>query len=244
MPASSCLPAEKRYQQTADPHRSGSWLTDLVLGGQDGLVNVLGMVLGVAAATGSARVVLVAGLAAGFSGSVSMAAVAYTSKRAAGDLFTSERAREYRHIEAVPQLEREEVRAIYQRKGFGGEMLERILDTITSNKDVWVAVMMTEEHHLTEVDRKTSLRSAAIVGVASLLGSLLPLGPFLILPILAGACAAVVLAAATLFALGAYKAKVTVGHPLKSGLGLAAIGTASAFIGYGVGALLGARAVP
>jgi predicted membrane protein (TIGR00267 family) len=209
-----------------------------VLGGQDGVVNVLGMVLGVVAATGSARVVLVAGLAAGLSNSVSMAAVAYTSTRAAGDLFRSERAREYRHIEATPQLERDEIRDIYGRKGFGGELLERIVETITSHKDVWVAIMMMEEHHLTDVDRTKSFRSAAIVGASALVGSLLPLSPFLMLPVASTAWSAVALAAAALFALGVYKAKVTVGHPVKSGLELAAIGIASALIGYAVGALL------
>jgi vacuolar iron transporter family protein len=237
-------PAEQRYHQVSDPHRKSTWLTDVVLGGQDGLVNVLGMVLGVVAATGSARVVLVAGLAAGFSGSVSMAAVAYTSTRAASDLFRSEREREYRHIKTVPHLEREEVRDIYARKGFAGELLDRIVETITSNKDVWVAIMMTEEHRLTDIDRKTSLRSAGIVGGASLVGSLLPLSPFLLLPVVAGAWAAVVLAAATLFALGVYKAKVTIGHPLRSGAQLAAIGTASAVVGYAVGALVGAPPLP
>jgi predicted membrane protein (TIGR00267 family) len=244
MPDPSALPAERRYHQLADPHRSRSRLTEVVLGGQDGLVNVLGMVLGVAAGTGSARIVLVAGLAAAFSGSVSMAAVAYTSTRAAGDLFQSEREREYRHIEAVPRLEREEVREIYVRKGFGGELLDRIVDTITSDKDVWVAVMMTEEHRLTDIARSKSLQSAGVVGAASLVGSLLPLLPFAVLPVSVGAWAAVVLASATLFALGVYKAKVTVGHPLKSGLQLAAIGTASAAVGYAVGALIGTPTVP
>jgi VIT1/CCC1 family predicted Fe2+/Mn2+ transporter len=58
------------------------------------------------------------------------------------------------------------------------------------------------------------------------------------LPVASAAWSAVALAAAALFALGVYKAKVTVGHPVKSGLELAAIGIASALIGYAVGALL------
>ncbi len=235
---------EAQHHELADPHKSSSWLKDIVLGGQDGLVNVLGMVLGVAAATGDARVVLVAGLAAGFAGSVSMAAVAYTSTRAAGDLFRSEREREYRHVEAIPNLEREEVRDLYARKGFSGELLDRIVETITSDKDVWVAIMMTEEHRLSEVDHGASLRSAAIVGVSALTGSLLPLVPFLLLPVRAGAWAAVALATATLFGLGAYKAKVTVGHPARSGLELSLIGSASAAVGYAVGALLGVSPLP
>lgn len=54
-------------------------LRDVILGGQDGLVNVLGVTLGVAEASGETRLVLVAGLAAAFAESFSMAAVAYTS---------------------------------------------------------------------------------------------------------------------------------------------------------------------
>ncbi len=54
-------------------------LRDVILGGQDGLVNVLGLSLGLFAAHSSARVILVAGLAAGFSEAVSMGGVAYTS---------------------------------------------------------------------------------------------------------------------------------------------------------------------
>ncbi len=222
-----------------DSHRHISWLSDVVLGGQDGLVNVLGMVLGVVAASGDARVVLAAGLAAGFSGSISMAAVAYTSTRAAADLFQSERAREYRHIAASPDRERDEVREIYARKGFSGELLDRIVETITNDKDVWVAIMMMEEHRLTDVDRASSLRSAAVVGASSFVGSLVPLGPFLFLPLHAGAWAAAALAAGTLFALGVYKATVTVGSRVKSGLELAAIGSTSAAVGYAVGAALG-----
>lgn len=230
--------SDRRHHDHGDPHGRAPWLADVVLGGQDGIVNTLGVILGVAAATGNARVVLVAGLAAALAESVSMAAVAYTSTAAEGDLYEGERAREYRHIEAVPDLERDEVRRIYEKKGFTGELLDRIVTTITSDKDVWVAVMMSEEHGLAKVDRKASLRAALIVGVASLVGSLVPLVPFGLLPVFRGAVASVVLCATMLFVVGAYKAKVTIGHPLKSGLQLAAIGTLSALVGYLVGVAL------
>ena len=86
-----------------DPHRSTSSLSDIILGGQDGIVNVLGVILGVAAASGDVRIVIVAGLAATFAESISMAAVAYTSTLADADFYESEREREYRHIQDVPQ---------------------------------------------------------------------------------------------------------------------------------------------
>lgn len=228
---------ERDYHEIRDPHRRSRWLTDVVLGGQDGLVNVLGVILGVAAATQSARVVLVAGFAAAIAESVSMAAVAYTSTVAAGDLYRGERAREYRHIAAVPALEREEVRRIYVKKGFSGDLLERIVETITSRPDVWVAVMMAEEHGLMDADRAASFRSAIIVGASSLVGSLLPLLPFLAFRASIAMWAALIVSAAVLFVLGAYKGKMTTGRVVASGLELAAIGTTAALLGYAVGAL-------
>ncbi len=230
--------ADFYHHTVGDPHRRASALSDVILGGQDGLVNVLGVILGVAAATSDSYLVLVAGLAATFAESVSMGAVAYTSTLADADFYESEREREYRHIQDVPKLERQEIREIYANKGFTSDLLERIVDTITANKDVWVAVMMAEEHQLAPVDRKQALRSAIIVGIAAIVGSLIPLAPFMFFSVKTGIWAAILLSALVLFVFGAYKARLTVGHPGKSGLEMAVIGTVSALVGYLVGLLL------
>jgi vacuolar iron transporter family protein len=238
-PGGTTIPeAEREYHTRVDPHRGASALSDVILGGQDGLVNVLGVILGVAAATADTRIVLVAGLAATFAESVSMGAVAYTSTLAEADFYESEQEREYRHVAAAPTLERDEIRGIYQHKGFSGELLDRIVETITRDKDVWVAVMMSDEHGLAPVDRRSALRSAAVVGVSALVGSLVPLAPFMFLPVQFSMWVSIVLAAAALFAVGAYKARLTVGVPGKSGLEMAVIGTLSALVGYLVGVLL------
>ncbi len=231
-------PHEHDHHNRVDPHKGGSALSDVILGGQDGIVNVLGVILGVAAATADPHIVVVAGLAATFAESVSMAAVAYTSTLADADFYESERAREYRHVEAVPNLEREEIRQIYHQKGFDGPLLERIVDTITRDPDVWVAVMMAEEHQLMPIERGTALRSALVVGLSAVIGSLIPILPFFFLPITSSMLLAVVLTAVVLFAVGVYKALNMVGHPFKSGLEMAAIGTLSALVGYAIGALL------
>ena len=122
---------QRAYHAQTDPHLHGTSLAQLILGGQDGVVNVLGVLLGVSAAGGGSRIVVAAGLATAFAGALSMAAVAYTSALAQADVYRSEREREYRHVRAVPTLERAEVRDIYARQGFTGAMLERIVDTIT-----------------------------------------------------------------------------------------------------------------
>ncbi|MBX3232546.1 MAG: VIT1/CCC1 transporter family protein [Labilithrix sp.] len=235
----TAIDEQRRHHDEVDPHVRGRWLSDLILGAQDGLVNTLGVVLGVAAASASVRITLAAGVAAGLAEAASMAAVAYTSSSARGEMYRAERAREYRHVARVPLIERDEIRGIYARKGFAGPLLDRVVDTICRDPDVWVAVMMAEEHALEPIDRRASLRSSAIVGVASLGGAVLPVIPFALLSREAGVVAAVLLGALGLFALGALGAKITVGRPLRSGLSYAAIGLVSAALGYAVGALLG-----
>jgi predicted membrane protein (TIGR00267 family) len=166
-----------------------------------------------------------------------MGAVAYTSTLADADYYEAERAREFRHITQVPHLEKNEVREIYAKKGFEGELLDRIVETITANEDVWVAVMMSEEHQISPTDRRQAIRSALVVGLAAIIGSLIPLAPFALLPVTQGMWVAVVVTALVLFGVGAYKARTMVGHPGKSGLEMAVIGTLSALVGYAVGAL-------
>lgn len=237
--------AEHELHAHIDPHRrSASGLSDIILGGQDGLVNVLGVILGVAAATHDPRVILVAGLAATFAESVSMGAVAYTSTLADADYFDSEKEREMRHVEQAPRLERAEIRQIYSDKGFDGALLDQIVDTITANRDVWVAVMMAEEHQLTPVDRGHAWKAALVVGISAIIGSLIPLVPFAFLPVDPSMVVSVVITALVLFAVGVYKARITVGHPFRSGTEMAIIGTLSALVGYAVGVLLKIPAVP
>jgi vacuolar iron transporter family protein len=227
-----------------DPHKRASGLSDFILGAQDGLVNVLGVVLGIAAATNDTHIVLVAGLATTFAESISMGAVAYTTTLADADLYQSEREREYRHIKEAPNLEIKEVRDIYSGRGFTGELLDRIVETIIANQDVWVAVMMAEEHHLVPVNRKTALRAAWVVGMSAVIGSLIPVAPFLFLSVFTSMWMSMLVTALALFAIGAYKARLTVGKPMRSGLEMMIIGTLSALAGYLVGVLLKVPPVP
>jgi len=231
----STTSSDVEFHSRIDPHRHRSELSDVILGGQDGLVNVLGVILGVAAATSETRIVLVAGVAAALAESVSMAAVAYTTRRADQALYESEAARERRHFARVPALETEEVRAIYKAKGFDGELLDRIVATITADEEVWLAVMMAEELQLAPSDRRRALRAAVVVGVAALVGSALPLLPFLLLPVKLSMWLTVAVAAVTLFGVGAYKSAKTVGSWVAGGLEMAAVGLAAAAIGWLVG---------
>ena len=238
MPA---LRLSKRLREHWEREKRGnkaSYLRDVILGGQDGVVNVLGITLGVAAATSDPRMVIIAGLAATFAESVSMAAVAYTSGKAESDYYYGQREKERLEIEELPEIEREEVRVMFMRKGFRGKELDAAVRTICSDKKRWLDTMMSEELGLSEPEKGRPLKDSAVVGFASVIGSLIPVTPFFFLPVALANPVSLAAAAATLFAAGAVKAKMTIGNWKREGVELAVIGGLAALTGYVVGVLL------
>lgn len=225
-------------------HNQGrSWAkqtSKLILGGQDGLVNVLGIVLGVSAASSDTKIILAAGLAATFAESISMGAVAYTSYRAEADYYKSEYEKEKQEIKEIPKEEREEVREIYRQKGFDGQLLEQVVDKITSDRKQWSDTMMKEELKLEKPDKQGALRAATIVFTSAMVGSLIPIAPFFLWQSqnnITVTVTSVAISALALLGIGIYKAKVTIGSPLKSGFQMVLIGILSALGGYIIGLL-------
>jgi VIT1/CCC1 family predicted Fe2+/Mn2+ transporter len=218
-------------------HRQGNWLRDVILGGQDGLVNILGIILGVIAGGGSDTVLLAAGFAAAITESISMGAVGYTSSISERDYYEAEKAREAREIATVPEVERQEIRDIYASKGFSGPLLESVVDTITANRETWLATMMNEELHLQPVQTREILRVAIVITIATLIGHLIPLVPFMVLPRDPALILGIVLSAIALFGVGVYSAVTLVGDWRMSGLRMLVIGLGAAAIGFLVGRL-------
>ncbi len=216
-----------------------SILVDVILGGQDGLVNVLGVILGVAAATSNYKIIIAAGMAATFAESISMAAVALTSKMAERDHYYSELEREKYEIEHMPDMEEAEVRKIYADKGFEGKLLSDIVNHIISNKEQWLKIMMTEELGLIELKNKDIYSGSFVVGISALVGSFVPLTPFFLLPIKSAVICSLIISTIVLMFVGMYKAKTTVGNIYKTGIQMVLIGMGAALAGYYIGHLFG-----
>lgn len=222
-------------------HEAGTnWLYDVILGGQDGLVNILGIILGVIAGGGSKTVLLATGFAAAITESISMGAVGYTSALSSRDYYRAQRAREESHISDDPAVERDEVRSIYARMGFSGSLLDQVVDKITANRDAWISTIMDQELHLQEVETPSILRSAVVITIATLIGHFIPLLPFLWLPRGAALITGLVLSAVALFSVGVYSALTLIGDWRRNGAQMVVIGLGAAAVGFAVGRLFGA----
>lgn len=223
-----------------EQHPRATLLSDFILGSQDGLVNVLGILLGLVAAHAPVKLLIIAGLAALAAESLSMGAVAYTSTYSRMKLFRSETERELREMREVPELEREEVRDILRRWGYQGAEVEDMLARIESKPRAWLDLMMAFELNLASVPESAPRVSAVVVGMATLLGHAVPLFPFFFFGnnIVMAAYVAVGLSAIMLFLIGYYEARVTIGSVWRSGVRLLVIGLASGLAGFLIGYLL------
>src|SRR5207249_10537180 len=116
-----------------------------MFGVNDGLVSTMGFVAGATGALMQGHLVLLAGIASVVAGALAMGLGAYLASKSQREFFESERAREHREIEEVPEDERKEIRDIFAQMGFLPDEVEMIVRRITSNKDLWVRFMMREE---------------------------------------------------------------------------------------------------
>lgn len=246
----------KQAEEVAgEQHARPGLLSDFILGSQDGLVNVLGVIMGIAIAahqqflagqlTDPFRLVVAGALAATFAESISMGAVAYTSTLARRDHYLKERDREEREMKELPDVERQEVREVFEGWGFEGAKLDEVTDQIVANPKAWLEFMMAHELGLSPVEKSEARRSALIVGLAAIFGSVIPMLPFLVFPsdVIMGIAASGIVSAVALFMIGWYKAKTTVGRPARSGLEMLVIGIVAAIAGFLIAYLVGASSI-
>jgi VIT1/CCC1 family predicted Fe2+/Mn2+ transporter len=228
--------------KSAEKHRSANLLSDFILGSQDGLVNVLGILLGLSAATSNLTLIFVAAFAALGAESVSMGAVAYTSTLARRKEYLKELENEREEIREVPRLEKDEVRGVFKSWGYAGEMLERATDVIVNNPRAWLEFMMSYELKLQPIGESEPRRSGLIVLGSTIVGSLIPVIPYFLLreSIFTSAVGSVILSGAVLFSIGCYEAKTTVGSLWRSGLQMAIIGLSAGVAGFLIGHFIGA----
>jgi VIT1/CCC1 family predicted Fe2+/Mn2+ transporter len=227
-----------------EPHiKESSYIRDLVFGFGDGVNTSLGIVSGVGGAAVAADIVILAALIGMFTGAKAMAVQNYLAVKSQREILEAEIKREQYEIENLPERERQEIEDIYWAKGFRGDELNKIVNKITSNKDVWLKTMLTEELGLNLEILGNPLKGAFAMFGAFLLGGILPILPYFVVKtgLISSGIAigmAIGLSLVSSFIVGAIKARLAKKNWVKGGIEMAGLGTGIALVGYGIGSEL------
>ncbi|CAG0950657.1 hypothetical protein MTYP_00172 [Methylophilaceae bacterium] len=229
---------EAIQQRLAKTAQSQS-ISDTILGGIDGCITTFAVVSGSVGAGLPASIALVLGFANLFADGFSMAISNYEAIKARREFAEEIRRTEEQHIDQIPAGEREEIRQIFQNKGFNGEILEKIVETITQDRRLWVETMLTEEHGL-EKTVPSPWKSAVVTFTAFLVIGVMPLMPLLTpgLEMQQQFSLSAVVAAIVFFAIGMLKSLVFAKPVLQAGFSTLLTGGTAAGLAYLTGYIL------
>ena len=162
-------------------HDNSNWLSkyqaylgEFVYGGIDGAVTTFAVVSGAVGAGLNNEIIIILGFANLLADGFAMSVGAYLSSKSVKDNYNKHKLIEYWEVDNIPESERDEVKAIYRNKGFEGQLLEDVVDTITADRDRWVDVMMKDELMMSE-ETKSPVMMGVVTYISFILIGLIPL---------------------------------------------------------------------
>ena len=178
MPRHPRTPAT-RHRELHRTDRVG-WLRASVLGANDGIVSVAGLVVGVAASGATPSTILLTGVAGLVAGAMSMAAGEYVSVQSQADAEAAALALEKSELRDMPDSELAELTQIYVGRGLEPALARQVAEQLTA-RDALTA-HMRDELGITEELRARPVQAALASAAAFTVGALLPIASTVLAP--------------------------------------------------------------
>ena len=220
-----------------------SRIREVIFGMQDGLISTAVLVSSVYAATQDSFVTVIAGLAGGLGGVVSMATGSYLGSQAEQEVKLAEidNASDDLHesrSEVVARLV-----ALLRNEGLSEDAAVLVAETLAQSENALLNTVIEKELGLSADVNTVPWKDALAMGASFFVGAAAPILPYIFsaFGLWSGGLAvwlSVIGTAVGLFLMGAGKTRFTLRNPLVSGLEMLAIGVASAALGYALGALI------
>lgn len=218
-----------------------NWLRAAVLGANDGIVSIAGLVVGVAGATDSTTAILTAGLAGIVAGAISMAAGEYVSVSSSRDLEQALIEKEHYALKHHPEEEQEELAHIYEQKGLSKATALRVAKEL-SEKDA-VRAHLDAEHNINPDDLTNPWHAAFASAVSFTSGAVIPLLAILLPPPSVRIPVAFISVIFALALAGIVSAIVGEANIRKATVRVILGGVLAMLVTYGVGRLFGASGI-
>ena len=228
-----------RHSRHPELHRADrvGWLRAAVLGANDGIVSVAGLVVGVAASGASASTILATGVAGTVAGAMSMAAGEYVSVQTQADTENADLAMEKRELHEDPHSELDELTAIYRHRGLEPALARQVAEQLTAHDAL--GAHARDELGLSDQLAARPLQAALASAATFAIGALLPILAVMLPP---EAWIVPVVSVASLIclaALGALATQVGGGSPWRGAMRVAFWGALALVATAGVGAFFG-----
>ena len=214
-----------------------NWLRAGVLGANDGIVSVAGIVVAVAGATSSRGPIFTAGLAGLVAGAVSMALGEYVSVSSQRDAEAAQLAQEKRELEEMPEEEFAELVAIYEGKGLTPQTARLVAAELTAHDAL--AAHLDAELNLDPDNLVNPIEAALASAVSFTVGALLPLLAILLPPQHWRVPVCVVAVLGALAIAGAISARLGAANARRAVLRVVIGGALGLGITYAIGSLFG-----
>lgn len=220
-------------------HKHSNLLRDIVIGMSDGLTVPFALAAGLSGAIDKSNIVVIAGIAEIAAGSIAMGLGGYLAGKTEQDYYKAELKREYDEVENLHHKEILETKDFFANIGLSESLQEQAAQEISQDKDRWVDFMMKYELGLEKPDSKRATKSALNIGIAYIVGGIIPLSPYFFIDSSIKALKlSIVVTLICLFVFGYFKSKVTNVNRLQGALKVTIIGALAAAAAFGVAKLV------
>ncbi len=228
----------RKHESMYHRHVAGKYIGDFIYGANDGIITTFAVIAGSFGASLAPIVIIILGFANLLADGLSMGASNFLGKKSEQDYARAQRQKEEWEIEHLREIEVEEIREIYERKGFVGKDLERAVEIITSDRKIWLDTMMRDELNIIEETDNDPVRHGFATFASFLVAGLFPLLPYLVPNVPSPFLLSILVGGITLFFLGSLRSLVTTVSWIKGGLEVLAIGSTAAMAAFWVGKII------
>ncbi|HYX81264.1 MAG TPA: VIT1/CCC1 transporter family protein [Gemmatimonadales bacterium] len=226
--------------KSAEPwHKTGSggFLRNVVYGFNDGLTANFGLVAGVIGAAVQPHVIMISGVAGMIADALSMGSSGYLAAKSEQEVYEHEIAMEKEEIALMPEIEMEEMELQYQAKGVDPRTARRMAEEVMRDPERALGEQVRDELKIGEA-HATPFREGWVTGLATAVGALIPVFPFLVFEGRVAIWIAFIIAMLSHFVVGAARSFFTGRGVIRSGVDMFVVGLGVAAAGYFVGGLI------
>ncbi|MBI1952637.1 MAG: VIT1/CCC1 transporter family protein [Candidatus Omnitrophica bacterium] len=233
-------PPQREHHRLQQERHSGqdvvrTRLRDAVFGMQDGLISSMGALTGIAAGTGDGQTVVVAGFVIIVVESLSMAAGSYLSSKSQREYLERLLREEAEEIANEPEKEHQEIWEMYRSRGYAEEEIAVIAKRLMSNPKLLLEDMAHKELGISPDTLEEPVGNALVMGTAYVAGGLVPVLPYLLLPIQPAMPLSVFGTLTVLFLFGGLKGRIVRQSWWRSGLEMLSVAGLAALAGFLIG---------